>query len=202
MAKAEPLTTDALVPIYALGFFPMGDQDGELQMYRPFQRAVFPIEGIHVSRSLRKVLDRKEFEVRFDADFEITMRACLRAPGDNWITEELIEVFCQAHREGWAHSVEVYRDGELAGGLYGLAIGTLFCAESMFHRQTNASKVALYHAVEKCRELGFTIFDAQVMNPHLESMGAIRISDRAYRKLLQKALEGQTAWSYVSASKR
>lgn len=202
MAKAEPLTTDALVQIYSLGFFPMGDENGVLQIYRPFQRAVFPISGIHVSRSLRKVLQSDEFDVRFDFDFEGTMRACLRPPGENWITEELIEVVCQAHREGWAHSVEVYHQGDLVGGLYGLAIGTVFCAESMFHRRTNASKVALYSAVEKCRELGFTLFDAQVMNPHLESMGAHSMSDGQYRKLLHSAIKGHTEWSYPSEPRR
>jgi len=98
-------------------------------------------------------------------------------------------------REGWAHSVEVRWDGLLVGGLFGVAIGTCFCAESMFHRETDMSKVALVHAVNHCRELGFTMFDAQVMNPHLARMGAVEVSEAEYSVRLGEALAGSTPWS-------
>ncbi len=139
-------------------------------------------------------LEEGGFRITFDAAFEQVMRACLR-PEDNWISEEFIRVYTQIHFEGWGHSVEVWRQGELVGGLYGIALGSCFCAESMFHRATNASKVALWAMVERCRELGFTIFDAQVMNPHLESLGAISVPHADYMEMLQGALGKTTAWS-------
>jgi len=134
------------------------------------------------------------FSVSFDQAFEDVMRACLR-PGDNWISEDFIRVYTQIHIEGWGHSVEVWQAGNLVGGLYGVAIGSCFCAESMFHCAANASKVALWAMVHKCRSLGFTIFDAQVMNPHLESLGAYPVPHSEYMEMLGRALEKSTDWS-------
>ena len=179
---------------YANAAFPMGDEDGRIQWYTSLERAVFPMSGIHLSRSLQRTLARGGFEVRFDNEFELVMRSCLR-PSDNWITEELIRVYVQAHREGWAHCSEVWVGSDLVGGVYGLAVGACFCAESMFHRQTNMSKVALWALVERCRKLGFTMFDAQVMNPHLESLGAFSISPEEYRLQLDQASQKWTEWS-------
>lgn len=179
---------------YEEGAFPMTMDDGEVQWFLPRQRALFPIDGIHVSRSLRKVIDRGEFEIRFDTAFEEVMRSCLR-PDGNWISEDFIRVYTLIHHEGWGHCAECWKDGELVGGVYGIALGGCFCAESMFHRRTNASKVALWAMVEKCRELGFTIFDAQIMNPHLESLGAFEVPHREYLPMLEKALKVETVWS-------
>lgn len=179
---------------YEEGAFPMTMDDGEVQWFLPRQRALFPIEGIHVSRSLRKVIDRGEFEIRFDTTFEQVMRSCLR-PDGNWISEDFIRVYTLIHHEGWGHCAECWKDGELVGGVYGVALGGCFCAESMFHRQTNASKVALWAMVEKCKELGFTIFDAQIMNPHLESLGAFEVPHREYLPMLEEALKVETVWS-------
>ncbi len=179
---------------YEEGAFPMTMDDGEVQWFQPRRRALFPIEGIHVSRSLQKVIRRGDFEVRFDTSFEQVMRACLR-PDGNWISEDFIRVYTLIHHEGWAHCAECWQDGALVGGLYGIALGGCFCAESMFHRQTNASKVALWAIVEKCRDLGFTIFDAQIMNPHLRSLGAYEVSHLEYVGMLSEALDIQTEWS-------
>lgn len=170
----------------------MADERGRIDWYRVKHRALFPIAGIHVSRSLRRSM--KRFRVTFDQDFEGVMRGCFR-PGDNWLTEEFVVAYSACHREGWAHSCEVWEGDELVGGVYGLAIGSCFSAESMFHRRTDASKAALAALVDRCRELGFTVFDAQVMNPHLESLGAYEVSSREYGRLLLDALQRSTPWS-------
>jgi len=132
--------------------------------------------------------------VRFDSAFEDVMRACFR-PDDNWLSEHFVRAYGEAYQQGWAHCSECWLDGILVGGVYGLAMGGLFCAESMFHRETNASKVALWALVEKCRELGFVIFDAQIMNPHLKSLGAYEIPDAKYRMELEQVLALRTPWS-------
>jgi leucyl/phenylalanyl-tRNA--protein transferase len=168
--------------------------DGRVEWFQPRERTLFPIEGIHVSHTLARTIRRGVFEVRFDTAFEQVMRGCLR-PDDNWISEEFIQCYTQIHLEGWGHCCECWYEGELVGGVYGVAIGSCFCGESMFHRRTNASKVALWAMVLRCRELGFTMFDAQIMNPHLESLGAFEITHRAYQRLLSEALARTTAWS-------
>ncbi len=179
---------------YERAAFPMTMEDERVEWFQPRRRALFPIEGIHVSRSLEKTIRRQEFEIRFDTSFEAVMRNCLR-PEDNWISEDFIRCYTQIHLEGWGHCSECWFEGELVGGVYGIAMGSCFCAESMFHRRTNASKVALWAMVNKCRELGFTIFDAQIMNPHLQSLGAYEIPHRAYQRILGKALTETTEWS-------
>lgn len=169
-------------------------EDGSVAWFQPRRRALFPLDGIHVSSSLGKVIRSKRYEIRFDSAFEEVMRGCLR-PTDNWISEEFIQVYTQIHKEGWGHCAECWCDGELVGGVYGIALGACFCAESMFHRHDNASKVALWALVEKCRELGFQIFDAQIMNPHLKSLGAFEVPHSEYMRRLQQALRTSTPWS-------
>lgn len=193
------LTPELIRSAYLYGAFPMGEPEtGEVDFYIPKTRAVFPIEGIRVSRSLAKTLREGRFEVRFDTSFEGVMRGCLR-PFDNWITEGLIACYLQIHREGWAHCCETWLEGSLVGGVYGLALGGCFCAESMFHRETDASKVALRALVNRCRELGFVLFDAQVMNPHLESLGAKPMSHRTYLAELKSATTILTSWDGYSS---
>ena len=206
--------TDALTPYlvhfgYSQGAFPMGDEEGNVGWYEPRVRAVFPIDGTHVSRTLARQLRKTsvawygenghataDFQVRFDTAFESVMRSCLR-PADNWLTEEIIRVYTQIYHEGWAHCAEVWQGDQLVGGTYGLALGSCFCAESMFHRVTGGSKSALWAILEQCRRLGFTIFDAQVMNPHLASLGAREMAQAKYLRLLKHALEERTPWSPV-----
>ena len=192
--RGEELTPWLIRYGYELGAFPMTLEDGSVEWYQPRQRCLFPIEGIHVSRSLAKTIERGKFEIRFDTAFEQVMRGCLR-PTDNWISEEFIRAYGQIHRQGWAHCSECWLDGELVGGAYGIALGTCFCAESMFHRVTDASKVALWALVRQCRELGFTIFDAQIMNPHLDSLGVFEVPHLAFEIMLSDALKRTTPWS-------
>ncbi len=192
--RGEELTPWLVRQAYKDGAFPMGEPEtGEVEWYRPRIRAVFPLKGVHVSHSLSKVLKNQEFEVRFDTAFERVMRSCLR-PQENWITEDLIRVYTEIHTQGWAHSAEAWKDGRLAGGVYGLCLGSCFCAESMFHVASNASKMALWALVERCREVGVTLFDAQIMNPHLRSLGAVEVSDSEYMGLLKAALETRCSW--------
>ncbi len=179
---------------YERGAFPMTNENGLVDWFQPRKRCLFPIEGIHVSRSLSKTIAQGKFEIRFDTAFEKVMRNCLR-PTDNWISEEFIRVYTEIHRQGWGHSAECWLDGELVGGAYGIALGTCFCAESMFHRVTDASKVALWALVKECHRRGFTIFDAQIMNPHLDSLGAYEVPHLAFEIMLSDALKRTTSWS-------
>jgi len=168
--------------------------DGSVEWFQPRKRCLFPIEGIHVSRSLAKTIRQGKFEIRFDTAFEQVMRNCFR-PTDNWLSEHFIRAYVQAHLEGWAHCSECWIGDELVGGAYGIALGACFCAESMFHRETDGSKVALWALVDRCRNLGFSIFDAQIMNPHLDSLGAYEVPHLAYEIMLSDALKRTTPWS-------
>jgi leucyl/phenylalanyl-tRNA--protein transferase len=192
--RGNELTPWLIRYAYEQGAFPMTMEDETVEWFQPHQRALFPIEGVKVSRSLRKTVNSGQYEVKFDTSFEQVMLGCLR-PGDNWISEEFIRVYTQIHHQGWAHCSETWQDGELCGGVYGIVLGSCFCAESMFHRRTDASKVALWALVEKCRDLGFTIFDAQIMNPHLKSLGAFEMPNDLYLRQLRKAMKNQTPWS-------
>ena len=179
---------------YSEGAFPMTMHDGEVEWFQPTRRALFPIEGIHVSRSLERTIRRGMFEISFDGAFEQVIRGCFR-PEDNWLSEDFVRVYTEIHRQGWGHSAECWSEGQLVGGVYGIAIGSCFCAESMFHRKTDASKVALWALVNRCRELGFTVFDAQIMNPHLASLGAFEVPHSRYMQMLSDALTKGTEWS-------
>jgi leucyl/phenylalanyl-tRNA---protein transferase len=180
--------------LYRQGYFPMGGDSGELEWYTSRVRALFPMSGITLSRSLAKSLRNPKWEITFDQAFEQVLRSCLR-PKDNWITEELIDWYNLIFEDGWAHSCEVWVDSALVGGVYGLAIGQCFNAESMFHTETNASKVALHHMIRKTNGLGFQLFDAQIMNLHLESLGAFEIPRAEYLNQLSQVALRQTDWS-------
>jgi|SRR5579863_4649863 len=192
--KGADLTTSVLWLGYTQGAFPMTMDGGEVDWFQPRMRALLPIEGIQVSRSMAKVIRRQQFEIRFDTAFRDVMRGCLR-PADNWISDDFVRVYGQAHDEGWAHCAECWQGDQLVGGVYGLALGQAFCAESMFHRETNASKVALWALVNQCRMLGFHLVDAQIMNPHLHSLGAYEVPHVEYMRVLSAALRGETDWS-------
>lgn len=182
--------------------------DGPIYWYTPVLRCLIPIEGIHVSRSLQRKLrktrvlaagepvpsDDSGFVVTFDRAFSEVMRACQR-PGENWISEEMINVYTAIHGEGWAHSCEVWQAGQLVGGVYGVAIGACFCGESKFHRATDASKVALLHLVKHLQGLGFEIFDAQFINDHTQSLGAYEIPQEEYVRRLKRVVRKTTSWS-------
>lgn len=179
---------------YERGVFPMTMDDGDIGWFEPIDRCLFPMEGIRVSRSLARTLRSHRFEVRFDTAFEEVMRGCLR-PDDNWISEQFIRVYTLIHQQGWGHCAETWQDGKLVGGVYGVAMGGCFCAESMFYRETDASKVALHALIHRCRELGFVMFDAQLENPHLMSLGAYLIPQEEYMERFIPALRIETPWS-------
>ncbi len=183
------LTPEGIELAYRHGIFPMADErSGEVLWFRPDPRAVIPLDGFHVSRSLVRTLRRGRFEVRVDTAFETVMRGCADRPEGSWISERFVEVYGALHRAGKAHSVEAWRDRRLVGGVYGLALGGAFMAESMFHRETDASKVALAALVGRLSERGFTVLDVQYMTPHLESLGAVEITRREYERRLERAL--------------
>ncbi len=190
-ADLEPGT---ILAAYRRGLFPMRvGRHRELGWWAPDPRGIIPLDGLHVSRSLRRSLGT--FDVRIDSAFEAVMRACgdpHRA--DGWIDEEFVVAYVRLHELGWCHSIETWRDGELVGGLYGLAIGGLFAGESMFHRTTDASKAAMVATVAKLREIGAALFDVQWVTPHLASMGAIAISREEYGERLREALAVDTRW--------
>jgi leucyl/phenylalanyl-tRNA--protein transferase len=184
-ADLEPGT---LLAAYRTGLFPMRlHAHGPLAWWSPDPRGVIPLDGMHVSRSLRRSC--RDFDVRVDTAFEAVMRGCAdpRRP-HGWIDEEFIAAYGTLHRLGWAHSVEVWRGDILAGGLYGVAIGGLFAAESKFHRERDASKVAVVGLVDLMRDGGATLLDVQWTTPHLESLGAVDVPRDAYLDLLAAAL--------------
>jgi len=183
------LTPEGVELAYRHGIFPMADErSGEVLWFRPDPRAVIPLDGFHVSRSLARTLKRGRFEIRADTDFEGVMRGCADRPEGSWIDDRFIAVYGALHRGGKAHSVEAWREGRLVGGTYGLALGGAFMAESMFHRETDASKVALAALVQHLTERGFTLLDVQYLTPHLASLGAIEIPRSDYEARLAKAL--------------
>jgi leucyl/phenylalanyl-tRNA--protein transferase len=180
------LSPGGLVAAYRVGLFPMPVRDG-LGWWSPVRRGIVPLDGLRVSRSLRKACER--FEVTIDHAFDDVMAACAdptREPA--WITPEVRAAYGELHRTGWAHSVEVRRDGELVGGLYGVAVGGMFGGESMFHRVPDASKVALVALVAHLRANGAVLLDVQWVTPHLASLGAVDISRREYLDLLADAV--------------
>lgn len=173
----------------------MADPDDEYRIgwYAPDPRAILPLDTFRVSRNLEKTVRRGIFEVYSDRDFEGVMRACANRE-ETWISEEIIRVFTQLHRAGYAHSIECWRDGRLAGGLYGVALGGAFFGESMFHTERDASKVALVHLVEHLRDRGFVLLDTQYTTSHLEQFGVIEIPRPVYMQKLARALRVKTSW--------
>ena len=188
------LTPEMVWAGYSEGYFPMTVYANEVEWLYPRRRTLFPIAGLHVSKSLKKTLRQGRYEVRFDTAFQQVMERCVR-PDENWISEDFVRVYTQIHDQGWAHSAEAWEGGELVGGVYGVAIGACFCAESMFYVRTDASKVALCALLDKCRELGFIAVDAQIMSPHLASLGAYDVPHEEYMAILKAALARTTPWS-------
>lgn len=175
----------------------MAHDDGEVYWYDPDPRAILPLDQFHVSRSLQRVVNNGRFELRVDTCFADVMRACAAPAPDRettWISEEFVQAYTQLHYAGLAHSVESWLDGELVGGLYGVALGGLFAGESMFHHERDASKVALYHLIERLRRKSFTLLDVQFVTPHLQRFGVIEIPRKLYKKYLAQALQDGKSW--------
>lgn len=179
------IPAELLLHAYRNAVFPMAMEDGEVAWFSPDPRAIIPIDdGFHVPHGLRRTLKKGHFEVRVNTSFEAVMRGCAQRD-ETWINEEIIESYANLHRIGYAHSVEIWLEGRLAGGLYGVALGGAFFGESMFHEVTDASKVALHALVCRLRERGFSLLDTQWLTPHLASFGAHEIPRADYRRRLQ-----------------
>jgi leucyl/phenylalanyl-tRNA--protein transferase len=196
------LDPESLLSAYAQGAFPMADHDGTIRLYSADPRGIIPLdppEAFHVSKTLRQLVnklpDQGGFEVRINYDFEATMRGCMVArAGSTWINDELVRAYCTLHDLGFAHSVECWRGGEMAGGLYGVSLGAAFFGESMFHRKRDASKVALVRLVERLRERGYELLDSQASTPHLRTFGCIDIPAGEYLKRLDRAIAKQATF--------
>lgn len=163
---------------YLQGVFPMADSDGSIYWYCPDPRAIIPIETYKPSKSLRPYINKNAFEIRINHSFEEVIRNCSspRFEDDGiWISEEIISVYGKLHKLGFAHSVEAWQNGQLAGGLYGVALGKVFFGESMFHKVPNASKIAFHFLVKRLKERGFQLLDTQFMNENVARFGAIEI---------------------------
>jgi leucyl/phenylalanyl-tRNA--protein transferase len=176
-----------LLGLYAAGWFPMGMDDGSIRCFSPDPRGIIPLETFHVPHGTRKALRDPAWELRIDTAFEEVMRACAQRE-DTWIDETIVQSYLGLFHLGHAHSVEIWRDGRLAGGLYGVAMGAAFFGESMFHIVPGASKVALVRLVERLKARGYQLLDTQWSTPHLESFGATTISRQSYMRQLAAAL--------------
>ncbi|MGL4496170.1 MAG: leucyl/phenylalanyl-tRNA--protein transferase, partial [Beijerinckiaceae bacterium] len=192
----QTITPAILLRAYASGIFPMANSaaDPDLFWVEPEIRGIFPLDGLRVSRSLAKTVRQDRFTVHVDLDFEGVIAACAAAEPNRpttWINARIRTLYAALFRTGHVHTVECYRDGALVGGLYGVHIGGAFFGESMFHRETDASKVALVHLVARLRLGGFRLLDAQFVTEHLASLGAIEIPRAAYKARLEEAIAAE-----------
>lgn len=193
LAIGGDLSPERLLSAYRSGIFPWYNQDQPILWWSPDPRTVLFPERLHVSRSLHKVLAKNTYNVTFDAAFPRVIQACAESrKGEygTWITPAMIAAYCQLHKIGVAHSVETWHDGELVGGIYGLALGRVFFGESMFSRRDNASKVAFVHLVRWLHEWNYVLLDCQIHSAHVACFGAEPISRAEFMRLLKEACDG------------
>ena len=183
------LTPEMLLQAYRLGVFPMAeDRDAEALFWcDPVMRGILPLDGLRLSRSLRRRLRAEPFRLSLNADFAGVIAGCAARPS-TWINAEITALFTALHAQGHAHSIEVWEGEALVGGLYGLALGGVFCGESMFSTRTDASKIALATLITHLRACGFTLFDTQYLTDHLASLGGVEIPRATYRARLADAI--------------
>jgi len=195
--KSDPfaldLTPELIIRAYQAGIFPMAEDAGSPDLFwvSPQHRGILPLDAFHVSRSLRKRLKHHNFSILVDTDFEATIEACATAGVDReatWINATIRRLYGQLFERGVCHTVEVWDGNDLVGGLYGLSLGAAFFGESMFHRRTDASKIALAHLVERLRAGGYRLLDTQFVTDHLRSFGGIEIAREDYEARLAEAL--------------
>lgn len=187
MADARMLDPVLLLNAYCDGAFPMGDEDGGISWFRPPHRGILPVQDFHLPRRFARYLGTAPFEVRWNTAFGDVMRGCADRES-TWITDAILDCYQELHGLGFAHSAEVWREGRLVGGVYGVAIGGAFFGESMFSREPQASKVALTHLQWRLRDRGFILHDTQWTTPHLAQFGGHEIPCRTYLQLLQRAI--------------
>ncbi|TSA32775.1 MAG: leucyl/phenylalanyl-tRNA--protein transferase [Verrucomicrobiaceae bacterium] len=183
---ANMIPPDVLLDFYRRGVFPMADA-GEVRLFSPDPRGIIPLGDFHIPRGTKKALRDPEWVVMLDSAFPDVMLACAERE-DTWIDETIFRSYAALHKAGHAHSVEVWRQGRLAGGLYGVRIGAAFFGESMFHRVAHASKVALCHLIAMLQVGGFRLLDTQWVTPHLAGFGAVEIPRAVYLRMLTQAV--------------
>lgn len=190
------LPPELLLEAYSRGIFPMAQsrQDPEVEWFTAYRRGIIPMDRFHVSRKVRRLLRNGGWVPGYDTAFEQVIEACADRPA-TWISEKIIRSFIHLHRKGFAHSVEVYRDGRLAGGLYGVTLGAAFFAESMFQYQPEASKIALYYCHRRLQQQGFELWDVQFHTGHLAQFGCTEIPASEYEQRLELALEKQVRFN-------
>ena len=195
LAIGGDLSVERLLTAYSYGIFPWFNEGNPIMWWSPEVRPVFYPGKIKVSKSLRQTIRKDMFEIRMDTCFEDVIRACgeIRKDGEGtWINDDMVHAYAQLHKLGFAHSVECFLDGELAGGLYGIALGKVFFGESMFFRVRDASKVALFALSENLKDWGYHFIDSQITNGHLLSMGAQEVTRNEFMKMLEKAMQYET----------
>lgn len=183
------LTAELLLRGYSMGVFPMAENrdSPQIQWIDPHDRGVIPLDGLHISRSLRKTLLRTDYQVRLNTDFMATVQACANRD-ETWINAGLLDAYCDLHARGYAHSLEIWQEDEMVGGVYGVSLGAAFFGESMFSQRRDGSKIALAWLAARLRYGGFTLLDTQFLTDHLQSMGAIEIPRAHYQDRLRHAL--------------
>jgi leucyl/phenylalanyl-tRNA---protein transferase len=189
------ITPQVLLKAYCAGIFPMAESADDAALYwiEPEERGIIPLDGLQISRSLRKRVRRREFEVRVDTAFSEVIGSCAEKRSERrttWINSRIRALYTQLHKLGCCHTVECWRGEKLVGGLYGVRIGAAFFGESMFSHEPDASKVALVHLVARLNAGGFRLLDAQFVNPHLQRLGAVAVAKAKYHELLEPALLG------------
>lgn len=184
-----PISARLLLEAYASGIFPMAESADSREVFwvDPKSRGILPLDGLHVSRSLAKAIRKGDFRVRINYRFLDVVRSCAMRE-ETWINDEILSLYLDLNRIGYAHSIEVWRDGRLIGGLYGVALGGAFFGESMFSTERDASKIALVYLVARLRAGGFTLLDTQFVTDHLERLGAVEIPRAEYHRRLEAAL--------------
>jgi leucyl/phenylalanyl-tRNA--protein transferase len=198
IAPGQSIPPDLLLRAYSTGVFPMADNadDPEVFWVQPDLRGIIPLDGFHVPKSLAKLVRRGVFDIRFDHDFEAVIAACAESRDvrpSTWINGPIRQAYGELFRQGHCHTVEAWREGQLVGGLYGVTLGRAFFGESMFSRETDASKVCLVHLVERLKQHGFVLLDTQFTTEHLKRFGAVDVPRRRYEKLLAEAMGGTPA---------
>ncbi|MHC0054445.1 leucyl/phenylalanyl-tRNA--protein transferase [Actibacterium sp. D379-3] len=194
---ADPALTPALLlNAYAAGIFPMSEHrdDPDVFWVDPRHRGILPLDGFHLSRSLRRRILRTPFAIRIDTDFAGVVRGCADRE-ETWINDTIFGLYLALHRAGFAHSLELWDGPALVGGVYGVALGGAFFGESMFSRRTDASKIALAYLVDRLTQGGFSLLDTQFLTPHLASLGGIEIPRVTYHEMLERALTQQGDFS-------
>ncbi len=178
-----------LLQAYGSGIFPMSEARDDPRVFwvDPRHRGILPLDGFHLSRSLRRAIRRAPFDLSLNSAFEDVLRGCADRP-ETWINDTIFSAYCALHRLGHAHSIEVWAQGELVGGVYGVTLGAAFFGESMFSTRTDASKIALATLVAHLGQTGFALFDTQFLTAHLESLGAVEISRAEYHDRLDAAI--------------